>query len=658
MDALINTSRPVTATLGNVDISYIVTQLECNDKLSSGLAMTASLSANHEISENVIGQPIHITFRLDNSMRHYTGIVTNLSVDGYDQQKSLFFYRIVAVDPLTLLKFSTQRRIFQNITTKEILDEIFKSSNIAKYIDFSLSNNGEKREYCTQIDETDLSFVQRLLACEGWHHHVDHTRGEPVIVITDSNQIFGSIPHSMISWQRRGQHITNWQITASIGTTKINLTDYVQDTGEIIRSGEQKSTGQYYPAALICTLHGRGYQNKKNIRDSGKLYMQSIDCRKKIINATSQISSIAVGKTFQLTDHPIESFNQKYIIISASHTIISDESERQFQYSNNFQCIPASVPFRPEISPRAQIQCLHTATVTGPEGDEIYRDKLGRIKVKFHWDQDVSKNENTSCWLPVSQVVASKGFGFLFLPRVGDQVLVQYIEGNSDNPVVVGALYSKTRDVPFSSTSQSGMKTRSTPQGNSQQGNELRFEDQKDKESILLHAEKDLILEANNDIVTSAGGRVFSNIEKNATLEFKDALVIDIGKTLNTAAKDTITVSSNENIIIESGRDGKIVANDTISLIGKNIEINGSSKIEFKVGTSKIEIGPEGIKLSGSKISITGQATAELKAAIITIDGQGKTDIKGTLVTLDSSAMTQVKAGALVQIQGAITKIN
>ncbi|MBF4375881.1 bacteriophage T4 gp5 trimerisation domain-containing protein, partial [Vibrio anguillarum] len=253
---------------------------------------------------------------------------------------------------------------------------------------------------------------------------------------------------------------------------------------------------------------------------------------------------------------------------------------------------------------------------------------------------------------------ASKGFGSQFTPRIGDEVIVQYIDGDPNRPIVTGSLYNKNSAAPYSSNTQNGIKTRSTPKGSSKQGNELRFEDQKDKEQVYLHAEKDLLLDVNNDSQSTIKGIKKTQVEKSATLSVKEHIQVESDKTLTAKSKDNWTGDSEKDLSLNAASNINIAAKSTVSVDGNQVSICGKSKIELKVGTSKIEISASGIKIDAPQVSVSGKAKAEVKAAMINIEGQGKVDVKAALVSVNGSSMTQIKAGAMVQIQGAITKVN
>ncbi|MDE1301834.1 type VI secretion system tip protein VgrG, partial [Vibrio aestuarianus] len=482
------------------------------------------------------------------------------------------------------------------------------------------------------------------------------------VCIGDSNQRFEKIPDPKLSYQIGGnnqQHVlTTWSQSHHVGSGKVSVADHTQDLAEFFDSGTRKSTKSYASTSLTQELFAFGHENKNEVRDAAKMHMESLDLKKSASHSSSNLTTLACGYKFELTNHPLSSMNQEYIVTHLSHRLSREESNNEVAYQNQFSCIPSSLVFRPEIFDKPRVHSLHTATVTGPKGEEIYRDKWGRVKVQFHWDRGGKNDENSSCWLPVSQGFASKGFGSQFTPRIGDEVIVQYIDGDPNRPIVTGSLYNKNSAAPYSSDTQNGIKTRSTPKGSSKQGNELRFEDQKDKEQVYLHAEKDLLLDVNNDSQSTIKGIKKTQVEKSATLSVKEYIQVESDKTLTAKSKDNWTGDSEKDLSLNAASNINIAAKSTVSVDGNQVSICGKSKIELKVGTSKIEISASGIKIDAPQVSVSGKAKAEVKAAMINIEGQGKADVKAALVSVNGSAMTQIKAGAMVQIQGAITKVN
>lgn len=296
--------------------------------------------------------------------------------------------------------------------------------------------------------------------------------------------------------------------------------------------------------------------------------------------------------------------------------------------------------------------------MSGPSGEEVNQDKLGRIKVHFHWNKDGKKDENSSCWIPVAQPTASNGFGVQFIPRIGDEVLVSFIDGDPDRPVISGSIYNGKNKPPYSTATQSGIKTRSTPKGSSNTANELRFEDKKDKEEVFLQAEKDFNINVKNDLKQTIKGLASLEAEKTVSWKSKEAMSLETEDQFTASAKKDLSLQSDATINSKAGKNAEISASSKVLVDGQSIDIKGQTKIKLSVGSTSIELSQSGIKISGAQISIKGQAKAEMKAAMVSIESQAKTDVKGALVEVNGSAMTQVKAGAMVQIQGAIAKVN
>ncbi|WCE31037.1 type VI secretion system Vgr family protein [Vibrio sp. SCSIO 43137] len=669
-------SRPLTTKL-NGKGPYITTDLTCKEQLSAGCKISLSLVAPEPIDESALGKAVSIEFTFQQESRFYNGLVTSIELIEYSIEKDLYYYRIGSSDAFSLLAFRHNRQIFQQMTSKQVIEQIFGDAGIKSYTDFSVSGDGEEHEYCTQMDETDLAFVQRVMATEGWHYRVDHSSSSHKVQLSDSNQNFESAENSPYSYKKTGSsdyNLANWKQKSKVTTAKISLADYSQELPELIDSGEQASSLSNSLSELSDYYYGQGSKDKSVIRDLAKTRMEAYDSAKIICSASSTIMALSAGKKFKLTEHPISASNQEYLVTEIVHHIKCSESGRELQYRNQFECIPSSTPFRPKHLGKPKVSCVHSATVTGPSGEEIYSDALGRVKVQFHWDANGKNDENTSCWLPVSQNFASKGFGVQFTPRIGDEVLVSYIDGDPDYPVVSGSIYNPTNTPPFESATQSGVRTRATPDGSSKTSNEIRFDDQKDKEEFYIHAQKDMLTEVENDATSTITGIKTVSVEKSLDIsskeEFsaateksmsvssKEAFSLSSDKTADMSSKEDFSVKSDKNVAIEASSNADLKATASITVDGQEISLKGKTKIALAVGACKIELSASGIKIEAPQVSIAGQAKAELKAAMVTVEGQGKADLKGALVSVNGSAMTQIKAGAMVEIQGAIAKVN
>ncbi|CZF78299.1 Phage-related baseplate assembly protein [Grimontia celer] len=653
--------RPIT---GKIDGKgpYIVTDLNMDAQLSGFCQLRASIVSEDEISEKSLGKTTLFEVTTPAEELKLSGLLTGISFQSYSEEKELYYYTVEAKDPLSLLAFRHNRKIFQNMSTKQVIESVFSSAGIKSYVKISVSGSGTTHEYCTQADETDLAFVQRLLSFEGWHHHFDHSGTTPSVVIGDTNQAFKAITNSTLTFQSSypepSRELKTWQTNTTVNASSLTLGDHSESIAEAISSGAQKSSSTASVSTLTEYRYGQGFSDKSAIRDGAKRQMEANDATKVTSKGSSKAAPLNVGGKFTLSGHPVTSYNQEYVVVSISSRFSGGESGRQFESSNSFSCIPSKTNYRPTYIDKPRIYSVQTATVSGPSSEEIYKDKSGQVKVQFHWDVDGKSDENASCWLPVVQGAASNGFGIQFIPRIGDEVLVSYIEGDPDRPVVSGSIYNAKNVPPYSSATQSGIKTRSTPKGSSKNGNELRFEDAKDKEQVFLHAEKDMMVEVLNDAKRTVTGKESLAVEKTIDISSKEAFTSKTEDKYSVDSKADMALSSDKNVKVDAGSNAEISASSKVSVDGQTIEISGKTKITLSVGACKLEISNSGIKLDAPQISINGSGKAELKGAMVTVEGSGKADIKGAMVSINGSAMAEVKGGAMVQIQGAIAKVN
>lgn len=661
MSKIINDIHRLITTLADNN-RYPSLTLTCDEKISAYCSFVISVTSKNIIENKNLGQPVTVAYSTNKETRHFWGICKKIKFIDINALEKTYHYQIEAADPLSLLALRKNRQIFQNMSTKQILETVFEKAKMTEHIAFSVSGSGKSHTYCVQLDETDQAFIQRLLANEGWHFHVNHSENSPGIVIGDSNQRFEDLNEGTLNYIYGDKDapfhriLRNWQNSINIGPGNLSLKDHNQILGEKLESDETNSAFSPPLTQLSQYLYGLGFEDKDETREAAKRYMEALDAQKQTSHSSSDILALSCGLKFILAKHPFEQLNQEYLVTHIEHQITMTLFSGQYQ--NDFTCIPTTSIYRPLFLTKPKVYSVHSATVTGPDSEEIYRDEQGRIKVQFHWDNEGEGNENTSCWLPVSQSFASKGFGAQFTPRIGDEVLVQYIDGNPDKPVVVGSIYNDKNTAPYPDASQSGIKTRTTPEGSSLQGNELRFEDKKDEEQFFLHAQKDLMTDVNNDSTEIIKGRKISQIEKDVELTAKENIAFSTEKEFNTNSKENWLSESAQNITLKAGAEMALEATSAITVDGEKISITGKSAITLTVGSSTIEITPSGINIKAPQIVIEGSAKAELKAAAINIEAQAGVDIKGTLATVEGSAMTEIKSGAMAQIKAGIIKVN
>jgi type VI secretion system secreted protein VgrG len=424
-----------------------------------------------------------------------------------------------------------------------------------------------------------------------------------------------------------------------------------------------------YPGDYVQTEDGEAYVCAR---------IEELQVEHEQVQGQGNARGLCVGSLFELTNYQREDQNREYLIISATHQVASDAyssgsgSGAEEVYACNFKALSSKQPFRPARStPKPVVQGPQTAVVVGPKGVEIYTDKYGRVKVRFFWDRYSTADENSSCWIRVSQAWAGSKWGGVYIPRIGQEVVVDFLEGDPDRPLITGRVYNRDNmppyDLPAQGT-QTGIKSRSSKDGNPDNFNEIRLEDKKGEEQIFIQAEKNQDIRVKNDrfewignnrhliVKTDQKEKVESNRHEKVGADHLE----EIGKDrhLRVKGKEAKAVDGSHSFTVKGdvieafkANHSEQVTNDYY-LKGKNIVIEAMNNVTVKVGQSYIAIEAGGIK-----IGTTGQ---------IVLEGTSTVDIKGTAgVTVESPAQatlkstsTTVKGDAMTTIQGALVKIN
>ena len=660
------------------------------------------ISPDHNMKmEDVVGQ--RLSLELDDeegNTRHWHGHCISCAFEGRMGGQGL--YRAEVRPWLWFLTLHADCRIFQEKSALEVIKEIFSDRGFSDVQD-KTSSTFEKREYLVQYRETDYEFITRLMEEEGMYYFFTHDDSKETLVLAD-----GSGSHSPLqdaaeirfefkedggsgggagSFKREEDHIYEWKSSERVNTGKVSLTDFdfTKPTTDLkaltaIPKGKHshKDIEVYdYPGIHVTADFGK---TRTRVR------AEALASEYKRTWGKSNVRNMAVGGTFKLKEHPRTDFNKEYLVLGASHKlqIETDEDKdgqtdtdqnangegKKESYESEFSVQLKSEPFRaPLITPRPIIPGVQTAVVTGPSGDEIYTDKYGRIKVQFHWDRVGKKDEKTTCFIRVAQTMSGQGWGAFHIPRIGQEVVVQFEEGNPDRPIVTGMLYNEAKKHPFdfpANMTQHGMKSNTTKGGGG--FHELVFEDKKDEEFIRLQSEKDYKETIKNNAEISIGfekkdpGDLTQKIYHNKTEELetgdhsftvKDGLqVVDIAKT------NTVTIGESETITIGDDKTDGIGTNYTID-VGDTLDITAGTMIKLTVGGSSIEMTSSEIKISSTTISIEGMGKVELNAGgSMALEASGSMDVKGAMTTLEGSGMTTVKSSGILTVQGSLVKIN
>ena len=551
-------------------------------------------------------------------------------------------YRLEVVPWLWFLTLSQDCRIFQNKTVVEICEALFKEFGFSDF-EVSLSQTYPKREYCVQYNETAFSFISRLLEEEGIFYYFRHEEKKHTLILSDLSSQCPYIPNKDISYAQGSllkNHINNWEQSYHFCSGEYTHTDYNATKPTIDLLTTTKTSVKFETIEKYKFFQFPGsYTEKEAGSKISRLRMEQQEQRHSIGKGESDLYHFTPGARFVLKDSQDSSQKGEYLVSSVYHKAqdlthvlyrdFHEQNEEVQSYTNNFTCIPSSIPYKaPLATPKPKIHGLQVARVTGPSQEEIYTDEYGRIKVQFLWDRQNERNETSSCWIRVAQRWAGPQWGSLFIPRVGHEVIIDFLEGNPDCPIVIGSLYNAQNKPPYelpTNQTQSGIKSRSTAKGGASDSNEIRFEDKKEHEQIFIHAQKDCLRMVENNDELHIKGQQDIEIQKDRKQTIQEGNeILDVKKgdrtiTLGTG-NETLKVSQgNRETTINMGKDTLHLqqGNHSIKLdLGKST-IEALQGIELKVGQNKIKIDQTGITIEGLMVKVNGQAMVQINASTL-----------------------------------------
>lgn len=563
---------------------------------SSGLSVLEEtqlslLSEKTDIDpDKLLGQTIDLAVLLRDAgaKRHFGGYVTRFGIGRH--QGKYFGYHAVVRPWLWFLTRTSDCRIFQDQTVPEIIEAVFKDHAAIAQYELKLVRSYRKRVYCVQYRETDFNFVARLMEDEGIYWYFEHGAKEHKLMLVDAPSAHPPIDgiKKVPFFDNEGQAapdtdtVSSWQCTRAVKAGKTGLTSY---------DFERPST-----TLLVKQLHDRDHAlDDYELFDFQGDYTQKTDgqqlvddrldeeqCRFEVASGRSNSPTLATGRLFELVRHPRANQNMEYLCTQLQ-VEARDQSGESAGAAGDLQCSfvaqPSKQTFRPgRRTPKPFVQGPQTAVVTGPSGEEIFTDKYGRVKVQFHWDRYGKKDETSSCWVRVSTPWAGKSFGFVQLPRIGQEVVVDFLEGDPDQPLITGRVYNAEQMPPWelpANATQSGVLSRSSKGGAYANANALRFEDKKGSEQVWLHAEKNQDIEVENDETHWVGHDRKKTVDNDETTHVKHdrTETVDNDEKITIGVDRTESVGSNEAITIGIDRTENVGANETIT-IGANRSIS------------------------------------------------------------------------------------
>jgi type VI secretion system secreted protein VgrG len=609
----------------------LVADFNLNERISVPFDLNVTLACEEEIKfDDAISKEALMTILGEDEDRHIHGVISEFMHTG--SKGKFYVYQARVVPSVWFLLLEQDCRIFQNKSVQEIIVQILKDAGISSdRYDFRLQGQYQPREYCVQYRESDLNFISRLLEEEGIFYFFEHTEDKHIIVFADSTVAYQQIKGDMgVTFNPsegmvpEEECVYGFAFSRRILSGKITQRDFNFEKPSLdLTASDQAKSNQ--------KLELYDYPGEYLDQDRGKKLVQVRLQETRMYTDKAEGKSVCPrlvpGFKFKLTDHERQDFNQEYLVVevlhSGSHPQVFQEQAgigEKASYSNNFMGIPAAVISRPERkTPRPVVKGVQTAIVVGPKGEEIYTDEHGRVKVQFHWDREGKNDEKSSCWIRVSQVWAGASWGAMYIPRIGHEVVVDFIEGDPDRPIITGRVYHGTNMPPYTLPDE---KTKSTIKSDSSLGgggfNEIRFEDKKGSEEIFVQAEKDM----NTLIKANETREVGADRTTHVKGHFKETIDSGEDRTVHAAFKETI--DGGETRTVDGGVTETINGGETRTVNGGQTEtINGGQTETINGGQTETINGGETRTVNGAQTETVNGAVIQNVSGGVTINSPG-----------------------------------
>jgi len=666
---LVSRSAAFTSLLGDKLLFYSMTGRETLGRLFSYEVDLLSEDESLDLSE-LLGQPATVVLeRTDGSVREFNGFVTHFALVG--QHGNFVRYRATLKPWLWFLSQTRNCRIFQSQTVPDVVKTIFRDHGFSDFEE-SFSNEAYRTwEYLVQYRESDLNFVSRILEQEGIHYFFKHEDGKHILVLADSNNAHApNVGYERVPYfpplgreRRQEEHLDAFTTARQIRPGKFMARDWKFKTPEILKANVGSPLESAHAEYELYDYPG-DFTNQDEADLQVRLRLEEHQVEFETVQGGGPVRGLTAGCRFAMTQFPRDDQNREYIVLSASYEIRVSEYEsnspedREPIFRFQFTAIDAKHPYRvPRLTRKPIVEGPQTATIVGPDKADIYTDEWGRVKVKFHWDRKEESNQDSSCWIRVSQVWAGQNWGAMHIPRLGQEVIVDFLEGDPDRPIITGRVYNQQQFPPYAlpdNATQSGIKSRSTA-GSSDGGatdsnfNELRFEDKKGSEEVYMQAEKDMTTLIKHDRTTT--------IQRNDTLNITGDQFIKIHGNLSMIVEG-VTEKTNPDkakpVKSSLGVTGahRIDASDTI-------DIQAPNKITLTCGGSTITMTPDRIVLhagGGTEIALDANGRFESSQhSKLFLDANAFLTSSGKATMLmDANVCTRSSAGDQVLMDGSV----
>ena len=664
-------SRQATMEIDLGGEQVLLERIDCVEELGQPFSLKVQIIAalgEIDILPH-LGKPVALSiYEDDQFLRYFHGLVTE--AEFVKESASGFHYRLLARPFTYYLDHTRNMAIFQDKSVRVIIQDVLDRAGVADYDFARLTRSYVDRPYCVQYRESDWAFITRLMEEEGIYYFFEHVANRHTIVFCDAPSSHRQgVPASLVynpsaqtvfaagSAERTGrqeQYLnTLSERIESGGQARVTLRDFdfekperpLQGTADAKNLHPNDNREVYdYPGHFVAESVGT---------DRGKARLGALRRFRQVYTGETQAASLGCGTTVSVAQHHTDRFNADYLITQTRHSIVSEtyrsgnDADEEI-YNVRFQAIPAGTAFNLlNVTPRPVVQGLETAVVSGPDGEEIYTDEYGRVKVRFHWDRADTTGEKSTCWIRVAQF---GNLGSLILPRVGQEVMVDFLHGDPDHPIVMGWVFNKTHmpiyDLPANKTralwrtkryGETGSYPNAQALDTGAPGvNELRFEDKGGAEEVFLHAERDMNTRVRFAETHHVGQNQQQKVGYDRTASVGNDETTTIGK------NQTLTVTGDQTETNKAKRAVEVKATDALKIgqsqtveAGTTIEVSANTSITLKVGASSIKIDSTGVTIKGMMVKVEGTSTVGIKSMVTQVEGGGTAILKGAVVMIN-----------------------
>jgi len=656
--------------------------------------------------KKLVGHQVTAKLRLGNAsdgdggFRYFNGFITEFGYLGAESEDS-FRYHATLRPWFWLLTRTSDCRIFQNKKVPDIIKEVFKFNNMVDYEE-NLKSTYREWEYCVQYNESDFDFISRLMEQEGIYYFFKHQDGKHILMMVDDGGAHVDYPgfaevtynpgYAAGSVVADSLHYCSEHNSIMPNIYALQDYDFINPKTPLLAKYQNIPSGYDWPLAdpEIFDYPGE-YVNRGEGSRYAEIRLQELQCQWERMQADGQCRGLSAGYTFTLKDSPRTEQNRKYLTIAVDHemnnqdakagrTSFTGQEETKFVYRCKVEAMfepEGARHFRaPRVTPKPIVRGPQTAVVVGPSGDEIYTDEYARVKVQFHWDRYGLNDQNSSCWVRVSQIWAGAKWGGIHIPRIGQEVVVSFLEGDPDRPLITGSVYNANCMPPYAlaaNKTQSGIKSRSTLGGGTDNFNEIRMEDKIGNEELYIHAEKNHTNITENDRTESVGHDRSTKVGNDYTRNVGHDSLINVGYEGKSQGSYTMNVCKDRIESVSNG-DYKIGVNTG----SRELYVKSNDKVEVK--GSRLEVIENTLDSQCKDLKLTGSTTMLAKSPDVKIQGASNTyigdalikisgttiDVNGTTINITGTAGVNIACGGSsvklnaggVQITGPMVNIN